>query len=153
MRFPDRTLTSMELISRLNHLKEFIGVFSRDRVPSVLSPDHPTSFIVNLDDHQGPGTHWVAVYHNPHDPYVEYFDSFGLPPPLEIQRYKRLKPILYNDGMLQDLHSSACGYYCIYFLQLRSQGVPYAQILKHFREGAGAYNERVITHAEGLIRR
>ena len=32
--------------------------------------------IVNLDDNQGPGTHWVC-YRNI-DSFVEYFDPFGL---------------------------------------------------------------------------
>ena len=37
--------------------------------------------IVNLDDHIGLGTHWVA-YRNI-DKFCEYFDPFGLKMPLE----------------------------------------------------------------------
>ena len=41
--------------------------------------------ITNLDDNQGPGTHWVC-YRNI-DSFVEYFDPFGLIMPHEIYYY------------------------------------------------------------------
>ena len=42
--------------------------------------------IVNLDDHDGPGTHWVAYRKNGND--VTYFDSFGnLKPSRELLEY------------------------------------------------------------------
>ena len=42
--------------------------------------------IVNLDDIQGAGTHWV-YYRNLENDLVEYFDPFGLIKPHEIYHY------------------------------------------------------------------
>ena len=60
-------------------------------------PNEPKSQecgILNLDDADGPGTHWVAYYKNKN--YKEYFDSFGnLQPPVELINYLK-PPIYYN---------------------------------------------------------
>ena len=39
-------------------IPHFIGVFSRDKLPS--TPKHKESAVVNLDSDRGTGTHWVA---------------------------------------------------------------------------------------------
>ena len=36
------------------------------------------SWVKNLDPHDQPGTHWIAIVRTPET--VEYFDSFGRPP-------------------------------------------------------------------------
>jgi hypothetical protein len=43
--------------------------------------------VINTDPHEQPDTHWVCVYLN--SPVLEYFDSYGPPPPLhrEIQDF------------------------------------------------------------------
>lgn len=70
--------------------------------------------VVNLDDINGAGTHWVAYYKN-HD-YKEYFDSFGnLQPPLEIINYLKL-PIAYNYERKQKFNTFNCGHLCLKFL-------------------------------------
>lgn len=72
-------------------------------------------YIINLDDSNGNGTHWTALYFqgNPLNSY--YFDSFGFVPPLEVER--KIKPYLYNDADIQDFNSEACGYYCLAFIK------------------------------------
>lgn len=72
-------------------------------------------YIINLDDSNGNGTHWTALYFqgNPLNSY--YFDSFGFVPPLEVER--NIKPYLYNDADIQDFNSEACGYYCLAFIK------------------------------------
>ena len=42
--------------------------------------------IINLDDIEGQGTHWVC-YRNLEKNLVEYFDPFGLIMPYEIRDY------------------------------------------------------------------
>lgn len=142
--FPDRTLSTLEIVDKLRHIPEMKGVYSRNQIPRSLDVNKASAFVLNLDDSDGPGTHWVAVYHHPKSEYVDYFDSFGLPPPLEVQKYTKLKPIQYNDGMLQDLRSSACGYYCINFINFRSQGYSYQKIIHQFKEGEGVKNEKTL---------
>ena len=46
----------MDWIKRLG-IKHFRGVFSRDRLPKKIRKE---CGIINLDDIQGPGTHWVC---------------------------------------------------------------------------------------------
>lgn len=70
-------------------------------------------YIINLDDSNGNGTHWTALYHHPLNSY--YCDSFGFVPPLEVE--KKIKPYHYNDADIQDFNSEACGYYCLAFIK------------------------------------
>jgi hypothetical protein len=88
----------------------------RNALPS--SPRVNESSIINLDDANGPGTHWVA--------YVKrgeraiYFDSFGnLRPPKELVQYlkKNVTSIEYNRASYQRYDQSICGQLCLRFLQ------------------------------------
>ena len=49
------------------------------------------------------------------DNFFIYFDPFGFPLLIEIQ--KRITPYIYNDKDIQDFDSTACGYYCIAFIK------------------------------------
>ena len=68
-----------------------------------------------MQDHdEGEGTHWITFYYN--KPLTSiYFDSFGFPPPEDIDEV--IKPYIYNDEDIQDYNSSACGYFCIAFIK------------------------------------
>ena len=56
-------------------------------------------YIMNLDNHRGPGTHWVAV----HNVYSIYFDPFGAPPP------DKIKVKYYNSFEIQHPLEDLCG--------------------------------------------
>ena len=62
----------MDWIKRLG-IKHFRGIYSRNGLPNKIKKE---CGIINLDDIQGPGTHWVC-YRNINN-VVEYFDPFGL---------------------------------------------------------------------------
>ena len=88
MRLPRRVLTDLDLIKYAKILKipYFHGVFMRNVLPTS-GPRDCESAIVNLDDNDGPGTHWVA-YRKRGDNVV-YFDSFGdLQPPIDLMLYR-----------------------------------------------------------------
>lgn len=73
--------------------------------------------VVNIDPTpNGAGTHWTAVVVN--RSRLLYFDSFGAPPPVKIVTLARSAglPILWNNFIVQDINSDACGYYCVLFL-------------------------------------
>ncbi|ORP56308.1 hypothetical protein [Vibrio cholerae] len=72
--------------------------------------------IVNLDDVNGIGTHWVC-YKKIMDS-VFYFDSFGnLPPPIELKTYFGKSPRIYfNYDRKQKEDTSVCGHLCLEFL-------------------------------------
>ena len=97
----------MEWIKRLG-IKHFRGIYSRDRLPKKISKE---CGIINLDDIQGPGTHWVC-YRNL-DLVVEYFDPFGLIMPNEALEY---------------FHTSG-GYWCLYYLFERPHGTSILDVI------------------------
>jgi hypothetical protein len=72
------------------------------------------NYIINLDDLQGPGSHWVAYIYTPNVSY--YFDSFGIIPPSEIINYSKCSKLLYNNFIIQEKYSILCGWYCINFI-------------------------------------
>lgn len=89
----------------------------RDNLPTLFKKGQ--SMIINLDDSNGQGTHWVGAYHN--DKEILYFDSFGVSPPEELRKYKR--KMKYQTMQVQDIKSVNCGWYVIYFLNEVSKGV------------------------------
>ena len=45
-------------------IKNFKGVISRDEIPTKVKNIPGECFIINLDDTEGPGTHWVTAKEN-----------------------------------------------------------------------------------------
>ena len=71
--------------------------------------------IINLDDLSGPGSHWV--YRNI-DKFCEYFDSFGLKIPKDVEKYLETsgKQIIYSGDEIQEiLFYVVIGIYIIYW--------------------------------------
>ena len=93
----------------------FRGVFMRNELPKK-GPRKNETAIVNLDDKNGPGTHWVAYKKKNRD--VVYFDSFGnLKPPRELINYFGVgSNILYNHEQYQKYNTINCGHLCLQFL-------------------------------------
>jgi hypothetical protein len=84
-------------------------------------------FVFNLDNHKGPGTHWVALFVNVQDAFIYYFDSTGHKIPREIttlvQRIIQEGKQLSISFSMHDNHKkkhqylfTECGMYCMYFL-------------------------------------
>ena len=95
-------------------IPNFRGVFMRNELPAS-GPRNQECAIVNLDDKNGPGTHWVA--YKKHYNKINYFDSFGqLPPPLELVKYFGRGNIKYNYDRYQDFDTFHCGHLCLKFL-------------------------------------
>ena len=98
----------------------FQGVFPIDLLPS----RQTGSYVINLDKHDQPGSHWVAVYDDGEK--VEYFDSFGIPPTC---RTFLGSTAVYSTAHIQPLMSNACGFYCVYFIIKRANNIPMFDIL------------------------
>ena len=96
-------------------IPNFRGVFMRNALPRT-GPRYSESAIVNLDDVDGRGTHWVAYRKQGDD--VVYFDSFGdLRPPLDLILYLGVDEVRYNHQRYQDFNTYVCGHLCLKFLQ------------------------------------
>ena len=80
--------------------------------------------IVNLDDSENQGTHWVAYSNNP----CIYFDSFGLDPPLELKQYLN-DDILIQTFQLQAYDDFICGHLCLHVLHELNRGKKFKDII------------------------
>ena len=87
------------------------GVFAKDKLKKPLKDGF---YIINLDDSDGPGTHWTALY-KINDGFSFYYDSFGFIAPSEIEDL--LHKYEYNKKQIQDIKSTSCGFYCIAFIK------------------------------------
>ena len=113
----------IETILELDSETTFRGVYAMDTLPT----RQMGAYVINLDNHDEPGSHWVAVYDDGNQ--VEYMDSYGLPPSDPRCLLFLGQKFKYNSYALQQPLSNACGFYCIYFLIRRSRGHTATDIL------------------------
>ena len=143
--FVNKPLSNHDLVSWIKYLKikNFNGVFSRDQIQDQNKKGY---HIINMDDRQGPGTHWVVM--NIQTNIIEYFDSFGLNCPMEVvylSNNLRLNYI-YNSTQYQNLFSVLCGYYCISYIHESHKGKQYYDIIEPFSHTNTNYNKQLITN-------
>lgn len=88
-------------------------IYMRDELTS---PLRDGNYILNLDGHDGTGTHWTAFIKQ--NKNVFYFDSFGmLPAQDQIDLFKKQDlDLYYSTQSNQDLLADSCGFWIIYFL-------------------------------------
>lgn len=87
------------------------GVFMKDNLPKRCKKEECA--VINLDVSLGSGTHWVCYLKKGETKL--YFDSFGLRPPLELQRYLG-KGINYSTYEIQSPEQVICGHLCLHVL-------------------------------------
>ena len=65
---------------------------------------------------------------------INYFDSFGMPPFQEMVDHAGRKnlTLLHQISQIQNLMSSTCGYFCLYFLNEMHRGNDYFDLLQVF---------------------
>ena len=67
--------SSIEIENVLRHNKTFKGCYAHDNLPTITK--FPCSLIINTDNHDRPGDHWVGLVLNKKKCF--YFDSYGAP--------------------------------------------------------------------------
>ena len=128
----NKALSNHELIEYIKQLriKHFRGVFMRDDLPKKKRTKE--CGIVNLADSLSDGTHWVCYFNH------YYFDSYGLPPPLEIVEYlgdnSALSEQLPNVDLEYNIYQiqksgQICGHLCLYFLNRITKGMEFNEII------------------------
>ena len=135
-------MSNFDLLEWCRYLKIPIkSVLSRDlKVPH----NHKLAlFIYNLEPSYMNGSHWISTYAK--DNVINYFDSFGLPPFEEMLNHAKRENVtlLHQNQQIQNLYSSVCGYYCLYFLYEMHNGTDYFDLLKPFRKDT-KYNDDFI---------
>ncbi len=122
----------------------FIGVYSHDTLPLIKHPKANTSLIINYNNQDEPGSHWVACYGK------EFYDSFGVVPSSTIQNWLRKTyhldkgDIVYPSHQQQHITSVLCGYYCILFIKYRNKGMSMYDILHNHLNFSTIENEEVV---------
>ena len=84
--------------------------------------------IFNLDKHDGPGTHWVAMFIDLEENMILYYDSAANPEPQEVTRLKnevitqakQLQPPkkmkLFKNSIAHQSSNTECGMFCLFFI-------------------------------------
>ena len=96
--------------------------------------------VFNLDTHDKPGSHWVAMFCDMNKKGIYYWDSYGYQAPRQVKKLmKRLKKqgqdlnidfkIKENDVRHQ-YKNSECGVYCINFIVNLLEGKSFEQYIK-----------------------
>lgn len=118
----------------LKDLRGFKGVYASNRIPKIFLTKNPQGFIVNLDPHYLPGSHWVAIIIFKSGKYkrLQFFDSYGLKPPLK--EVSKEWFVQHNPWQFQSSKSTVCGQYCIFFIRKRLQGMSFKSILEELRK-------------------
>lgn len=108
---PHNGLNTLELDQLLSEKKDYHGAYSKDKLPKNMKNGW---YIINMEDHDGEngGTHWTCFKYQKKKP-IEYYDSFGFPPPLEVMKLSKNDDILYSNKQIQDIKSTACGWFCV----------------------------------------
>lgn len=88
-----------------------VGVFYKNRLPLSV---HQGAYIFNLADDGQLGTHWTGAFL--HGRTVVYFDPFGVVPPNNVKSFFQQYKMLVSKAQIQNINSSICGYYVLYFL-------------------------------------
>ena len=119
----------------------FGNVYAKDELKTNIIKNN-RFYIINLDDHDSPrnGTHWVTFYYN--NKIVEYFDSYGLPP---IDFITKNYKYIYNSSQFQQ-YTVSCGYYCLYYIYHRYNGLSFYEILERFDLVNLDNNQKIIKH-------
>lgn len=138
--FKDVPLSKHDLLKWCRYLNIPINdVMSRDqRIPH----NQTQSLVIyNLEPSYMSGSHWVATFVK--DNTINYFDSFGMPPFQEMVDHSKRKnmTLLHQNNQIQNMKTSTCGYFCLYFLNEMNKGTSYFDLLQVFDMHDTAKNE------------
>ena len=104
-------LINFEIQKYYKNSAKFNGVYSRNN----LSKIKDGAYIINLDEYESIGTHWIALHVN--DNNVTFFDSFGVEhipeETIKLIGNTNITAIIYRK---QTYDSLMCEYFCIGFI-------------------------------------
>ena len=136
-------------ISNYDLLKwcEYLNIPIKDVLSSDENVPHnhmQALFIYNLEPSYMNGSHWVATYVK--NGIVNYFDSFGMPPFQEIVDHVKKKKLilLHQNNQIQNINTTTCRYFCLYFLNEMCKGRSYYDLLGVFNIHDTIKNEKYI---------
>ena len=76
----------------MKDIKSFHGALPKDTLNNLkVHMKKDFSCILNLENHNEDGSHWVALYNDKKEDFTEYFDSYGLKCPTEVIKFVKTK--------------------------------------------------------------
>jgi len=130
----------------------FLGVFSRDRLPTKL-PFLPCAFIINTDRISEPGEHWLAFYIDS-GKKAEFFDPCGQHPRVyDLENYldKISSKWTFNDRRIQSFFSDVCGQICLFYLYFRCRNFSLDLIKGFFTNNYDSNETIILTFLKNLF--
>ena len=114
--------------------KIFQNVLPFDCLP--INPPYPSANVINTDPLGKPGNHLLSIFYDAKGKCC-FFDSFGKSPAfygLENYIFNTATSLEFNQIQLQSINSNTCGYYCIYFILLKSRNFELCDIINLFQK-------------------
>ena len=141
--------------------KEFDEYFVKAGLRGIWSGAQPANFIVqfpfqgpkfiilNTDECDGRGLHWVSVY-VPYSGPLEFFDSLGKSPETYHDYFRDWlvssgRGYMRNEWRYQDYGTSTCGEFCVYYGIKRLRGETMRQIVQTLNARNLYYNELLVS--------
>ena len=114
---PPHPLTNFEIQKYYENEPKFNGVYSRNSLFKIKDG----TYIVNLDEYESIGTHWIVLYINAK--IVTYFDSFGVEHiPKEIKKFIGNWNNITSIYRIKAFDSIMCGHFHIGFIDFMLKG-------------------------------
>ena len=108
-----------------------------------LSKINGEAYIINLDEYESMGTHWIALYGN--DNNVTYFDRFEVEHiPKETKKFIGNKNAVTNIYRIQVYDPIMCGYFCIGFIDFILKGKSLLKYKDAFSPNDYQKNDKII---------
>ena len=116
---PPCPLTNLGTQKYYQNEPKFNGVYSINNLPKIKDG----VYVINLDEYESIGTHWIALYVNGNNRRASFvaihFDSLGVEHvPKEIKKFKGNKNVITNIYRIQAYDSIRCGYFLLDLLIL-----------------------------------
>ena len=139
------SLTNFKIQKYYQSETKFNGVYSRNNLPKTKDG----IFVINLDEYESIGTHWIVLHLNGNNRKSSYnavyFDSFGVEHiPGEIKWLIGRKDIITNIYRIQAYDSIMCGYFFNGFIDFMLKGkslVDYTNLFSPIEHGK---NDKII---------
>ena len=112
-----------------------MGIYANDTLPKYVVK-YPSIYIVNTDFSYNKGKHWALFYfENKNSAF--FFDSLGKNPGFYFDHFVTFLKInasfyCYNKIAVQQLYSSVCGYYIIFFILMKVKHKTNKDIMSYF---------------------
>jgi hypothetical protein len=135
----------------LNHFPEFKhhfkGVFSIDTLPKYLG--YRNFLICNTDVKSGNGKHWLCFFQT-EKKIIEVFDSLGIDNNKKLllsSNCKFKQELIFNTTPFQDINTSSCGSFVIYFVieRLFNLDLDFEEVLELILTADVLKNEKTVS--------